>query len=235
MKNLFDAFGTISKIPVPTVKKINIKRSTIFFPVVGYVASLINFGIYYLLKDYIPTNILISLIMIVYFYLFQYFHFDGFVDLIDGFGAQIKTKEERLKILKDSRVGAFALLGGVLYILFLFNLMSNIPEGFLLAPVFSRYTMNLLLTISKPARKDGLGKMYFPYPKFYFLLSLIFILPIAYFNLQIFLIGIASSIISAVIMNIISNKKIEGVTGDVIGASAIISEVVYLFILNLFL
>jgi adenosylcobinamide-GDP ribazoletransferase len=95
--------------------------------------------------------------------------------------------------------------------------------------------MNILLTISKPAKKDGLGKMYFPYPKFYFLLSLIFILPIAYFNLQIFLIGIASSIISAVIMNIISNKKIEGVTGDVIGASAIISEVVYLFILNLFL
>jgi len=235
MKNLLVAFGTISKIPVPTVKKINIKRSTIYFPVVGYAASLINFGIYFLLKDYLPTNVLISLIMIVYFYLFQYFHFDGFVDLIDGFGAQIKTKEERLNILKDSRVGAFALLGGVLYILFLFNLMSSIPKGFLLAPVFSRYTMNFLLTISKPARKDGLGKMYFPYPKFYFLLSLIFIIPIAFFNIKIFIIGIASSMISAIFMNRISNKKIEGVTGDVIGASAVISEVVYLFILNLFL
>jgi adenosylcobinamide-GDP ribazoletransferase len=64
---------------------------------------------------------------------------------------------------------------------------------------------------------------------------LIFILPIAYFNIKIFTIGIVSSIISAIVINTISNKKIEGVTGDVIGASAVISEVVYLFILNLFL
>ncbi|BBE31979.1 adenosylcobinamide-GDP ribazoletransferase [Tepiditoga spiralis] len=231
-KDIFVAFGSISKIPVPIVKNINLKRSTIYFPLVGVLASLINYLTFFLLKNILTLEQLSASIMIIYYYLFQYFHFDGFVDIIDGFGAQIRSKEERIKIMKDSRTGAFALLFGILYLIIYYSFLKEFILGCFFAPIFSRLSMVYLISISKPAKKEGLGSLYFPFKKKYTFYSTLITFLIIPFGYKFVILGILIAFFSAYIMKVNSYKKINGITGDVIGATCLISEILYLILLK---
>ena len=232
-KDIFVAFGSISRIHVPTVKSINLKRSTIYFPLVGVIASLINYVVFILLKPLLDLEQLSALIMLIYYYLFQYFHFDGFVDIIDGFGAQIRSKEERIKIMKDSRTGAFALLFGILYLITYYTFLKEFILGWFFAPIFSRLSMVYLISISKPAKNEGLGSLYFPFNKKYSFYSTLITLLVIPFGYKYFVFGVLIAFFSAYIMKMLSYKKINGITGDVIGATCLIAELLYLIFLKL--
>ncbi|MDN5342147.1 adenosylcobinamide-GDP ribazoletransferase [Oceanotoga sp. DSM 15011] len=233
LNDIFVAFGTISRIPVPTVKNVNIKRSVIYFPLVGIFASFVLWLFQMIFINIFNINITFILNMILYFYLFQYFHFDGILDLFDGFGAQIRDIEERRKILKDSRIGAFSLLYGIFYIILYIFLIFQNKDFWYMMPIFSRFSVPVLLSISKPAFDEGLGKMYFPFKKLYLIPSFLIVSITAFISLKIFLIGIISSIISSFLLNIISNKKINGINGDVIGANICLTEIIFLLIINI--
>lgn len=70
-------------------------------------------------------------------------HMDGFCDVCDALASH-QSRERKLEILKDSRVGAFAVLGCVCYLLALFGLWCEVefPNGKTLAavllPLYSR-------------------------------------------------------------------------------------------------
>jgi adenosylcobinamide-GDP ribazoletransferase len=231
IKNIFVAFGTISKIPVPYIKNIDIKKSTIYFPLVGYAAFLLLWGTDFIFSKFFPEEISSILIMFLYFFIFQYFHFDGLLDIIDGFGAQVKTKEQRLKIMKDPNVGAFALLYGVIYLMIYFFAFKNLTGFQLIYPIFSRFFLVGLIAFCKPAKNEGLASYYYPYPKRYFLYSSIFVIPLLFLDISIFLKALLAFFISFIFVKIISNKKIGGITGDVLGGGACIYEIILLLIM----
>lgn len=231
--DIFVALGTISKIPVPTAKRVNIKRSSCYFPLVGILAAVILRAGWKSLGLFFPDRILSLLLLGVYYYLFGYFHFDGFLDVIDGFGVQMKSPEERLKIMKDSRVGAFALLGGILLLLLQFSSLDTFPVGWFLFPVWGRLSIVILLSISKPASEKGLGAAYFPYKKIYLLPAVLFSLIGLFVSLTAVLVGFFVALVVAVLMNFLSNRKLGGINGDVLGAACIITEVMFLLLLNI--
>ena len=91
-------------------------------------------------------------------------HLDGLMDICDGvFGGF--TPERRLEIMKDSRVGAFGVAGGVTVLLLkyaaLVSLLTILEPGkewaLLLFPAISRWTMVVLLGAFPYVRSQGLG------------------------------------------------------------------------------
>jgi len=91
-------------------------------------------------------------------------HLDGLMDVFDGvFGGF--TPERRLEIMRDSRVGAFGVVGGVTILLLKYGALVSLltlPEpgkewALLLFPALSRWTMVVLLGAFPYVRTQGLG------------------------------------------------------------------------------
>src|SRR3712207_3561507 len=94
-------------------------------------------------------------------------HFDGFLDSCDGlFG--YRTVERRLEIMRDSRVGSFAVAGGWALLSLKWAGLSQIPGGLLiqsllLAPLLGRFALVVAVVIFPYGRESGLGTVYKQY------------------------------------------------------------------------
>jgi adenosylcobinamide-GDP ribazoletransferase len=89
-------------------------------------------------------------------------HLDGLMDACDGLlGGH--TVEQRLLIMRDSRVGSFGVLGGVCVLLLKVGLLDGLPGGsarqaaLVLAPLLGRWALVLAAALFPPARPTGLG------------------------------------------------------------------------------
>jgi adenosylcobinamide-GDP ribazoletransferase len=89
-------------------------------------------------------------------------HLDGLMDTCDGLlGGH--TAEQRLLIMRDSRVGSFGVLGGVCTLLLKIGLLAGLPGGttrisaLVLAPLLGRWALVLAAALFPPARPTGLG------------------------------------------------------------------------------
>lgn len=113
IRSLCIAFSTYSRIPVPQVAWTdeNRKYSMCFFPLIGAVIGLLLWG-WLALCDVLGFGALLrgavgALLPIL---VTGGIHMDGFMDTSDAL-ASWQPPEKRLEILKDSHVGAFAVLG----------------------------------------------------------------------------------------------------------------------------
>ena len=113
IRSLCIAFSTYSRIPVPQVAWTdeNRKYSMCFFPLIGAVIGLLLWG-WLALCDVLGFGALLrgavgALLPIL---VTGGIHMDGFMDTSDAL-ASWQSPEKRLEILKDSHVGAFAVLG----------------------------------------------------------------------------------------------------------------------------
>ncbi|WP_338869348.1 adenosylcobinamide-GDP ribazoletransferase [Spirosoma sp. SC4-14] len=117
MRLFFTALMFYTRLPVP--KNIDhsadaLNRSTMFFPLIGWIVGGIGVGIYWLGTVLFPPTylpVLFSIIATVW--VTGAFHEDGFADVCDGFGGGW-TKEKILAIMKDSRLGTYGTIGLVL-------------------------------------------------------------------------------------------------------------------------
>ena len=96
-----------------------------------------------------------GLVLAVYPYLAAGFiHLDGYMDVTDAVKS-CRSLERRREILKDSHVGAFAVIGIALLLLAQFACMASVPEGsdyriLLFVPALSRCGSSLAVTVLKP-------------------------------------------------------------------------------------
>jgi adenosylcobinamide-GDP ribazoletransferase len=95
------------------------------------------------------------------------FHEDGFADVCDGFGGGT-SRERTLEIMKDSRVGAFALIGTVLLFALKIAAWSGLvagpgwwwaPVGLVYAHVLSRWCVVTIIFADSYARADLTSKV----------------------------------------------------------------------------
>ena len=88
-------------------------------------------------------------------------HIEGFLDACDGlFGGH--TREDRLRIMRDSHVGAFAVVGGATLLLLKWSLLVSLPvvertELLVLFPCLSRLGMLATMAAFPYARAEGVG------------------------------------------------------------------------------
>lgn len=239
IKSFFSTISFLTTIPTPKKFSQELKHLIIFFPLVGFIIGgtllLVNIlGSFFFPKQVVNLLIILSFVMIT-----GGLHLDGLADTVDGFYAG-KNKEDILRIMDDARTGAMGVIGIVLVLLSKFVLINNIPENIFnqslfLIPVVGKWSMVLLLKISKSAKEDGLGNTFVKNTTSGdFILSglFTFLITIFLFKLKGILILLAVSVIIFVFSGY-TRKKIGGITGDTLGAINEGCELLTLFILSI--
>lgn len=126
---LLIAFGMYSAIPTPMAEwnEKNMKYAMCFFPAVGLVIGLLVSGWMALCAWFGWGDVLraggIALIPVL---VSGGIHMDGFCDACDALASN-QSQQRKLEILKDSHVGAFALIGVLCWMLGYFALASQLP------------------------------------------------------------------------------------------------------------
>ncbi len=235
---LLFTFGLLTRLHLPGNSRIGNPNEIIHFTAAFFPIAGLFYGILWYLAamgcNKIHTEPEISaLILLCLPYFFNgFFHLDGLSDTFDAFLAD-RTKTERLMIMKDSRIGSFALAGLVIYFLAKWIFLKKIifvPDSvplLLIIPVLSRFSMAALGFVSNYPRENGTGKAFVGrIPASVFTAGLVVTLFLSgllllFFGLK-FLVPVLTCFITAgictVAVKFYSGYKIGGVTGDVLGA-----------------
>lgn len=163
MSAILAAFQFLTTLP-PLVRRpftlSELGRAVGWFPLVGLALGAILAGLDWGLGQIFPVGVSTVLVMAVWLLASGAIHFDGFLDSCDGlFGG--KTSEHRLEIMRDHRVGAFAVAGGGLLLLLRFAALSALPDrtlALILAPTLGRWAISLAIVAFPYAREQGLGR-----------------------------------------------------------------------------
>lgn len=160
----FTALHFLTIIPPYRQKSVNAKelgKSVAYFPLIGCLIGLSLFGFDRIVSIIFPTSVGGALLIAFWVALSGGLHVDGFLDSCDGIlgGA---NPDDRLRIMKDERVGAFALIGGILLIVIKFAALNSLinlrVQALLLAPIISRWGMSLAIVCFPYGRSTGIGK-----------------------------------------------------------------------------
>ncbi|MDP2931716.1 MAG: adenosylcobinamide-GDP ribazoletransferase, partial [Chloroflexota bacterium] len=138
------ALEFLTILPAPRHREVTAKHageSLTYFPLVGLLLGAILLGLYYGLRLVLPPAVVTALLVIALATLTGAHHLDGLIDTSDGVIAG-KSKEERLAMLSDGRVGVFGIVAVVLLLLLKYVSLSAAPisPALLLMPTLSRWS-----------------------------------------------------------------------------------------------
>ena len=161
------ALSFLTVIPLPRRREVSpeqVGRSIGYFPVVGIIIGLILAGLYWLLRLVLPSAVVSGLLLVCLVVLTGGLHLDGFVDTCDGIAGH-KTTEARWQVMRDSRAGAFGIVGVCCLLIVKYVSLNSVPESLmmvtlLLMPVVSRWAMVYAVFAYPYARPSGLGKVF---------------------------------------------------------------------------
>lgn len=231
----------LTRLPVPFVRTVDpprLKESMAMFPVVGLIVGAITAGALILanmagLPDLFCALFALGLTALVT----GAFHEDGLADVADGFGGGT-ARDERLDIMKDSRIGAYGTLALIIAVLGRASLLTALldlpPEAILAltagAAAFSRALMVDLLSTTRPARANGLSVLAGQPSRRTGLLAIAIgglaagLGAYVYLSWVAALLALAAAGLALGAVRALAMRKIGGQTGDVCGAAQVISE-----------
>jgi len=137
-----------------------LSASVAFFPLVGALLGTLLATADALLALIFPPIARSAILLALWVILTGCLHLDGFLDTCDGLLGGW-TPEKRLEIMRDERVGAYALAGGVLLLLLKFSALASLPhhwEALVMAATLGRWGMSLAIVAFPYARPEGLGR-----------------------------------------------------------------------------
>lgn len=235
MKRFILMLQFLTRIPI----NINLKvdeddffKGIIYFPLVGLIIGMFVVASYYL--GIILSSKLLGAVFAVIIEIFMTggLHLDGLADTFDGVYSN-RPKDKVLEIMKDSRLGTNGALALFVLLSLKIALINNleIPDAYtvlLLMPIYSKLNVVYASRIARPARKQGMGNL--------------FIGKVSTKQFVVaFIIAIIPSLISFKIIPVIGllllftiwyvrhiTNKIDGMTGDTLGALSELSEMAFL-------
>jgi len=159
---LLAAFQFLSIMP-PLIRRSftpeEMGQSVGYFPLVGFVLGGVLAVAKVLLDVVLPPAVSSVIVVALWVALTRALHLDGLMDTCDGvFGGL--TVEQRLDILRDSRVGAFGAAGGVLALLAKTAAVASLDGNviaLIMAAVLGRWAVTLAIVAFPYAREEGLG------------------------------------------------------------------------------
>ena len=211
-------------------------RSMAWFPLVGLVVGAMLVILDFVLARVLPGLPGAALLLVGWVAVTGGLHLDGFIDCCDGLsGAQ--PAERRLEIMKDSRVGAFGVVGAVCLLLVKFSALAALAPHeraawLLVTPVLSRWVMVWAAWRYPLARRDGVAAWFrqgLGWPQVLMAGGTAFLIALSAR-------GVAGLGMFAAVWTVTLlvaawvQRRIPGLTGDVYGALNELSEVVGLLL-----
>ena len=161
MKGLRLAIGFLTVFPLAPGVAAQMGPARAYFPLVGLALGGILAGLDFAARLALPPPVVGAVLVAALLILTRAIHTEGFLDSCDGlFGGHSLAR--RLEILRDTRVGAFAVAGGAGLLLLKWTLLAGIPDevrASLLAvfPCLSRLGMLSTMAAFAYAREQGTG------------------------------------------------------------------------------
>ncbi|SEA96394.1 cobalamin-5'-phosphate synthase [Flavobacterium gillisiae] len=245
----FTALMFYTRIPCPRNIDHNpdyLNKASRYFPLIGWIVGSVAFGIFWLFNYLLGPEIAVIFSMIASVLLTGAFHEDGFADVCDGFGGGW-TKEKILMIMKDSAIGAYGAIGVVLLLLLKYHSLSrivsseipNLNSEILIFILFvSAHSLSRLAAISivfthEYSREDATSKskpiaQNFSWREVVgaFLFGLLPLVILICFQWQ-FVLVLVPVFLTRFFLARYFQKWIDGYTGDCLGATQQVCEVVF--------
>ena len=238
------SFLTLLPVGVANPTDAEISRSRGWYPFVGLFYGLMLVGLANLLATLSPllslTLLGAALLVIIPEVVNRFLHLDGLMDFCDAMWGG-HTVERRLEIMRDSRVGSFAVAGCFSVLLIKFAALSTLTlsgwqlGALLVFPMVSRWTMTMLLTAFPYGRREGIGSAFFAgnRPWLATALAMFSVAVVSWLTLSV--VGISVLVVCSLLavgLGFWSARKLGGgLTGDCYGA---INEIIETFSLVCF-
>ena len=161
MNSLRLAVSFLTILPAAPRDAAHMGAARAYFPLVGLVLGGILAGLDFAARLALPAPVVGALLVVALLVLTRAIHTEGFLDCCDGlFGGYSPAR--RLEILRDTRVGAFAVAGGVGLLLLKWALFTEVPGEVRVSlltifPCLSRFGMLLTMAAFPYAREQGMG------------------------------------------------------------------------------
>jgi len=242
MRHFIIAIQFLTIIPLPfsvRCEKEDLGRSTALFPLVGLAIGALLAALNWLISPWLARPLCDALLITALAVVTGALHLDGLADVCDGLAAR-GSRERFLAVMKDSHVGAVGAVGLVLCLLLKWQALVAVPvelkwQALLLFPLLGRFALVLAMTGAKHARDDGLGVAFIQGMSVRHLLAALFITVAACLALLPLKGMLALAIVCAVTLIVKSyfQKRLGGLTGDIIGTVCELSEILVLIAVSL--
>ncbi len=236
------ALGFLTTLPVPLIKEWrddDLRLAVKAYPVVGLIIGGL-LALTFVLLAPLPPMLRGVLVTALWLLVTGALHFDGFCDLADA-AFSPKSPEERWRVVKDPRVGSFALAAGSLLILTKVIAIGALSGAgaLVIIPILSRsavtwamasypvYDSSLLGRRTNLSHKETLLPLSLG-------LTLSALIAVLLLDLTAYLFLILTAALTVLLVASWVNRQMAGLGGDAYGALVESSEAVMLVVATLF-
>ena len=237
----------LTRISVPSFSHYDpqwLHQSSRYFPAVGLLIGLLCAGVFWL-----SSLLFIPLVAAVISTAFGIkltgaFHEDGLADSCDGLGGGL-TRERTLEIMKDSRLGTYGVLGLVSALLLKISLLTAMPTPVAIVALIIGHTASRLFCISlltllpyggeiEHAKAKPMAQQLTPLQSIYSsgwlilaitLVTLVFPNTMQQIGIWQWLLALLLGIGATDYMRRLLRRRLDGYTGDGLGATQQLSEI----------
>lgn len=241
MSNLLASLIFFTRLPFYKIREVPqecYKHVVSYWSLTGWLTGGIMALTFFITSRFLPGTIAIILALVSRVLVTGALHEDGLADFFDGFGGGT-DRDSTLRIMKDSHIGTFGVLGLILYYLLAFHLLCCIqykamPFVLIAADAFSKCVCSHILYILPYARKESESKNKTVYSKFNTkeeaislisgiaaLILLVATTSYKYFGCAVLPIATFS------ILTWIFSRRLQGYTGDCCGAAFLLTELTF--------
>lgn len=241
----------LTLLPVSPRKQVDnkiVSNSVAFFPIAGLIFSFLSFTSIYLNDLFENHWVMAILIMLSHALLSGGLHLDALMDSHDGLACSDRSREEILRVMKDSRAGAFAVIA------LFFALLAQLI--FISQAIYSEY-LYLYLLVCVPV----LSRIFLVFEFIFFIqadnldpksslltfanankfkaiiISILLIVLMHYFyplTKICILVFIVLALTFSLVLYRFLNYKLKGKNGDSMGCGLVINEAFMYFLIFLF-
>lgn len=238
---LGEALRFLTIVPVPGLSpgpEGALARSIGYFPLVGALIGLLLVGVGAIAGRFWDDWVRVVAIVIAWAIITAGLHLDGLSDTFDAL-LSWQSRERKLEIMKDSRIGAMGAIALIAVVLLKVALAHGAGNGWLrvvaLAPILGRWAASYAIWWFPPARADGLGREFQSQIR-----RVDLVLASATALVLALVLGGTRGLIALALVWIVAQvlamrwtHELGGLTGDTYGALCEIAEVVALGVLSL--
>lgn len=237
-----------------TASEIDVAKSSSVFVIVGLIQGILLVATDYISGIVFHPDLVTGMVLLVLVLSNGGLHLDGLSDTFDAVAAKSKgnidmDKQKRLSIMKDSTIGPIGVIAIVSTLAIKYLSLKNLSHfslftyysSLLLMPTLSKWTMVISMFHGRPARENGVGKIFINRAGFKEVAISTLMLLLLLISLQVFFGSYVSNIQYAFYAILLIslylccralvsffNRKFGGLTGDTLGAISEITEIVFL-------
>lgn len=234
MKNIVHgavlALQFLTRFPLPVTCDVNstsLKWALRFFPFAGLIIGSFISIIFFFFRDVLPDSLMTLALLSAWVYATGGLHLDGWMDVADATGSNASL-EKKYEIMKDSRVGSFAVLAviflfiwkaGLIYELLSFEKADILLVAFLFIPALARFQALIQLFFFPSIQNKGLAHEWrknlswidIAIALCWIIVLIVFYIPLAFLLLMQF--------VFSFLFGKWAMKNFKGMNGDLVGTS----------------